>query len=53
MSGKLTSGVPHIHDFQDDFESTIYILLWVSLMYMKTFNSKNITGFLNTALNPL
>jgi hypothetical protein len=52
MSAKLISEKSHVHDFRDDLESTIYILLWVSLMYSKTSDSENAAGFLNSVLDP-
>jgi hypothetical protein len=52
MSGKLISMKDHVHDFTDDLESTIYILLWVALMYSKCSDRTKIAGFLKTVLDP-
>lgn len=51
MSGKLISEKEHVHNFNDDLESTIYILLWVALMYSKCSNSPMAAGFLEIVLD--
>lgn len=52
MSGKLISGKPHVHDFRDDLESTLYILLWVALVFSKVDTTENVSGFLSIVLDP-
>jgi hypothetical protein len=52
MSGKLISVKNHVHDFTDDLESTIYILLWVALTYSKCSDRTKVAGFFKTVLNP-
>ena len=51
MSGKLILGGDHIHNFQDDLESTIYILVWVGVVYSKT-NKEQFSGVLDNVLDP-
>jgi hypothetical protein len=51
MSGMLiTRKEPH--SFRDDLESTIYVLLWVALMFSKTSKPMNVAVFMDTVLNP-
>ena len=52
MSGKLISIKNHVHDFTDDLESTIYILLWVALMYSECSDRGRGAGSLITILDP-
>jgi hypothetical protein len=52
MSGKLIFRDDSPHDFRDDLESTIYILLWVALMYSRCSDGEKAVGFLDTVLDP-
>lgn len=51
MSGSLIA-YNEPHNFKDDLESTIYILLWVALIYSKCSDSGKVTGFLDSVLDP-
>ena len=51
MSGKLIAREGP-QDFRDDLESTLYILLWVGLMYSKCSNNEKVAGFLHNVLDP-
>ena len=51
MSGSLIA-YNEPHNFKDDLESTIYILLWVALTYSKCSDSGKVAGFLNSVLDP-
>jgi hypothetical protein len=51
MSGKLiTREEPH--SYRDDLESTIYVLLWVALMFSETSQPMNVALFMDTVLDP-
>jgi len=52
MSGKLVSKMDGLHDIQDDLESSIYVLLWMTLMYSKCSNPKQVPSFLEGVLDP-
>ena len=53
MSGMLiTMKDDHAQDFKDDLESTIYVLLWVAIMYSSCSNAAHAAGFLRTVLDP-
>ena len=53
MSGMLiTIKDDHAQDFKDDLESTIYVLLWVAIMYSSCSNAAHAAGFLWTVLDP-
>jgi hypothetical protein len=51
MSGSLIA-YNEPHNFKDDLESTIYILLWVALTYSKCSDSGKVAGFLISVLDP-
>ena len=51
MSGKLIAS-DEIHDFDDDLESTLYIVLWVALMFSKCSDSTKVAGFVASVLDP-
>jgi hypothetical protein len=50
MSGNLIA-MEGPHTFKDDLESTVYILLWVALMYSKCSDSQKVTGFIGFVLD--
>ena len=52
MSCKLISETVWQHDFRDDLESSIYILLWVMLMYSTCSRPDQVVPFLETVLDP-
>ena len=52
MSSKLISDPNWRHDFQDDLESSIYVLLWVMLMYSTCSNPAQVVPFMEGVLDP-
>jgi hypothetical protein len=52
MSGKLVSKMDGPHDIRDDLESSIYVLLWMTLMYSECSNPKQVPSFLEGVLDP-
>jgi hypothetical protein len=52
MSGKLVAGSGGVHTFQDDLESTIYVLLWLILLYSETSDRDQVLPFLSGVLDP-
>lgn len=52
MSSKLVTGLYGVHNFQDDLESTIYVLLWMVLMYSETSDGDRVPTFLSGVLDP-
>jgi len=52
MSGKLVAGSGGGHTFQDDLESTIYVLLWLILLYSETSDRDQVPPFLSGVLDP-
>ena len=40
------------HDFKDNIESSIYVLLWMTLMYLKCSDPKQVPSFLECILDP-
>ena len=40
------------HDFKDDLESLIYVLLWMTLMYLDCSDPKHVPSFLEGVLDP-
>src|ERR1700678_2894635 len=52
MSARLIAQMVRSHDFRDDLESSIYVLLWVGLMYSERSDRAQVPSFLSTALDP-
>jgi hypothetical protein len=52
MSAGLISGSSNLHDFRDDLESSIYVLLWTTLMYSEVSNRDVVPTFLSGVLDP-
>jgi len=52
MSARLVARLDGVHSFQDDLESTIYVLLWMILMYSETSNRDQVPTFLSGVLDP-
>ena len=51
MSGKLIA-LNEIHNFNDDLESTLYIMLWVALMFLECSDSTKVARFVASVLDP-
>jgi len=52
MSAGLVSHKKDQHDFQDDLESTLWVLLWMTLMFSQVSNPDVMPTFLLNVLNP-
>lgn len=52
MSSKLISQPIWQHDFRDDLESSIYVLLWVTLMYSSCSDAGHVVPFMEGVLDP-
>jgi hypothetical protein len=52
MSGKLVGLMSEQHDFKDDLESSLYLLLWLTLVYSECSNSEQVPSFLAGVLDP-
>ena len=52
MSARLVARLDGVHSFQDDLESTIYVLLWMILMYSETSDRDRVPTFLSGVLDP-
>jgi len=52
MSAGLVSGIYDQHDFKDDLESSVYVLLWVTLMYSEVSDRDEVPTFLSAVLDP-
>src|SRR5258708_7806080 len=52
MSAGLISRSSIQHDFRDDLESSIYVLLWTILMYSRVGNRDIVPAFLSGTLDP-
>lgn len=52
MSCKLISQQVWQHNSRDDLELSIYVLLWVTLMYLTCSNVSQVTLFMKGVLNP-
>jgi hypothetical protein len=54
MSARLIGLIDrlHQHDLQDDLESSIYVLLWMTLMYSFCSNASYVPDFLSSVLDP-
>lgn len=53
MSAGLVSGYHVQHDFKDDLESSVYVLLWMTLMYSEVSDRNEVPAFLAAVLDPL
>jgi hypothetical protein len=54
MSAKLIGLISgsHTHSLQDDLESSIYVLIWMTLMYSETSDASQVPSFLSGVLDP-
>lgn len=52
MSSKLISHKIWQHDFRDDLESSVYVLLWVTLMYSSCSDAEHVVPFMKGVLDP-
>jgi hypothetical protein len=52
MSSKLISQQNWQQDFRDDLESSIYVLLWVTLMYSGCSDQEHVAPFMEGVLDP-
>ena len=52
MSANLIAQMHGVHCLQDDLESTIYVLLWITLMYSDTSDRDQVPLFLSGVLDP-
>lgn len=52
MSAGLISQGGSVHNFLDDLESSIYVLLWVTVMYSEVSKPYHVPPFLSSTLNP-
>ena len=52
MSARLISNKPGQHDFCDDLESSIHVLLWMMLMYLEPSDPAQAQVFLMAVLDP-
>jgi hypothetical protein len=51
-SALICNMATHVHDFRDDLELSIYVLLWVTLMYSDPSNRDAVGAFLVNVLDP-
>ena len=52
MSANLISNITGLHDYRDDLESSLYTLLWVTLMYSKSSDPRMVPVFLSSVFDP-
>jgi hypothetical protein len=52
MSSRLINQPGVQHDFRDDLESSLYVLLWVVLMYSEVSDRDQVPLFLASVLDP-
>jgi len=52
MSAGLISQKSVQHDFRDDLELSIYVLLWMTLMFSEVSNNAIVPTFLSNVLDP-
>ena len=52
MSSKLITESNWQHDFRDDLESSIYVLLWTTLMYSECSDPMRVGPFMEGVLDP-
>ena len=50
-SALICNTTTHVHDFKDDLESSIYVLLWVALMYSEASDRDLVAAFLMNVLD--
>lgn len=53
MSANLMGNPGAVHDFIDDLESSLYVLLWTIVMYSKVSDPDMVPSFLSGVLDPL
>ena len=51
MSARLIGDLKGQHDIHDDLESSIYVLLWMVLMFLECSGSKYIASFMAHVIN--
>jgi len=51
-SALICNMTKHVHDFKDDLESSVYVLLWVALMYSEASDRDLVAAFLMNVLDP-
>ena len=51
MSSKLIA-MEGVHDFPDNLKSTLYILLWMALMYSHCSDTTKVAAFMDSVLDP-
>lgn len=52
MSARLISNLEGEHDLQDDLESSIYILLWMALMFLECSGRDYVESFMAHVIDP-
>lgn len=52
MSARLISNLEGEHDLQDDLESSIYILLWMALMFLECSARDYVESFMAHVIDP-
>jgi len=54
MSAALITHIftPTTHDFRDDLESSLWVLMWPFLMYLPCMNKDQVDLFFNSTLDP-
>lgn len=52
MSARLIGHMDGPHDLKDDLKSSLYILLWMALMFSKCSNTEQVPSFLSGVLDP-
>lgn len=52
MSARLISAMAGQHELQDDLESSIYVLLWMALMYSECSNKSQVPSFMECVIDP-
>lgn len=52
MSAKLVNEPNVLHDFRDDLESSLYVLLWTTMMYSVLPEREQVERFLKYVLDP-
>ena len=51
-SALICNMTEHVHNFKDDLESSVYVLLWVALMYSEPSERDLVAAFLMNVLDP-
>jgi hypothetical protein len=52
MSARLISNMEGEHDLQDDLESSIYVLLWMVLMFSECSDKSRVPSFMEHVVDP-